>query len=271
MNNMQQDDNISYDINKNQDVEDVKEIDEGSVKYNSALEVKDQNYMNDMIFRDSVQSGISTPSPDISIDLQDASLNISKISDDTTNALETSSSTASPFVAPPVSPDHLSDFIENIQASDLSNEQITTQEHCFAESSSTPVKDSDQDHTEIFEQLEKIPDRMGFKISEVAFLTGIKSYVLRYWESEFEALKPKKANNNRRIYTQKDVTTILLIKKLLYKDKYSIEGAKKVLRTLQTEIKQQRKVFTLFYQQEEAIKQLRDLIDIIASLKKQCS
>ena len=230
-----------------------------------------QNYMNDMIFKDSVQSGISTPSSDISIDIQDASLNVSKVLDGAANSLETSSSTASSLVAPPVSLDHLPDFIENIQTGDLSNEQITTQEPCFAESPSMPVKDSDQDHTEIFEQLEKIPDRMGFKISEVAFLTGIKSYILRYWESEFEALRPKKANNNRRIYTQKDVTTILLIKKLLYKDKYSIEGAKKVLRTLQTEIKQQRKVFTLFHQQEEAMKQLRDLIDIIASFKKQCS
>ena len=124
-----------------------------------------------------------------------------------------------------------------------------------------------QDGDQVFEDIDKIPDRMAFKIGEVAFLTGIKSHVLRYWESEFEALRPKKANN-RRMYSQKDIKTILLIKRLLYKDKYSIEGAKKALKTLQSEIKEQRKTMLLSYRQKEAITAVKNLIHLISSLKK---
>ena len=55
------------------------------------------------------------------------------------------------------------------------------------------------------EELLNIPEKMGFKIGEVAELLGIKQYVLRYWETEFDILKPKKASNNQRYYTKKDV------------------------------------------------------------------
>src|SRR3989338_1524717 len=75
----------------------------------------------------------------------------------------------------------------------------------------------------------KIPDRMFFKIGDVSRLTGLEPYVLRYWESEFDIIKPSKSNKNQRVYRQEDVKKILLIKHLLYSERYSIEGAKRRL------------------------------------------
>lgn len=85
--------------------------------------------------------------------------------------------------------------------------------------------------------LNEIPDKMAFKIGEVADILDIKTYVLRYWETEFEALKPKKSSHNQRMYTRKDVETALFIKKLLYRDRFSIEGARKALKKVKTEVK----------------------------------
>ena len=78
------------------------------------------------------------------------------------------------------------------------------------------------------EQLE-IPNKLYFKIGEVSELTGIKPYVLRYWESEFNIVKPSKTRSNQRLYRRKEVELILEIKRLLYEDKFTIAGAKKVL------------------------------------------
>ena len=71
---------------------------------------------------------------------------------------------------------------------------------------------------------------MAFKIGEVAELTELKTYVLRYWESEFEALNPQKSAFNQRMYSRRDVETVLLIKKLLYEEKFSIEHTVHALR-----------------------------------------
>lgn len=60
-------------------------------------------------------------------------------------------------------------------------------------------------------------------------MTELKQYVLRYWENEFDLLKPSKNRSGNRIYTKDDVDNIFLIKKLLYEEKYTIEGAKKKL------------------------------------------
>lgn len=72
-----------------------------------------------------------------------------------------------------------------------------------------------------------IPDKLYFKIGEVSRITGIKTYILRYWESEFKILSPLKSGGNQRVYTRKDVELIVYIKKLLYNDKFTLEGAKK--------------------------------------------
>lgn len=81
----------------------------------------------------------------------------------------------------------------------------------------------------LIQELDGIPDKMAFKIGEVAHLLKVKPYVLRYWETEFKMLKPQKSKQNQRIYLQKDVALLFMIKKLLYKDRFSIEGARLAL------------------------------------------
>ncbi len=71
--------------------------------------------------------------------------------------------------------------------------------------------------------------KLYYSISEVSKITGLEQYVLRYWENEFEQLKPQKNRAGNRIYTNKDIQLILLLKKLLREEKYTIDGAKKVL------------------------------------------
>ena len=71
--------------------------------------------------------------------------------------------------------------------------------------------------------------KLYYSISEVSRLTGLEQYILRYWETEFEKLKPAKNRAGNRIYTNKDIQLILKIKKLLREEKYTIEGAKKIL------------------------------------------
>ena len=71
--------------------------------------------------------------------------------------------------------------------------------------------------------------KLYYSISEVSTITGLEQYVLRYWESEFPQLKPAKNRAGNRIYTNKDIKLILYIKKLLRDERYTIEGAKRVL------------------------------------------
>jgi DNA-binding transcriptional MerR regulator len=75
-----------------------------------------------------------------------------------------------------------------------------------------------------------IPDKLYFKIGEVAELTGVKTHVLRYWETEFSTFKPTKSRTNQRLYRRKDIEFILRIKDLLYNQGFTIAGAKKKLR-----------------------------------------
>ena len=76
----------------------------------------------------------------------------------------------------------------------------------------------------------ELPDKLYFKIGEVARLIGVKPYVLRYWESEFSVLRPGKTRSRHRLYRRKDVETLLEIRYLLYAERYTIEGAKRRLR-----------------------------------------
>jgi DNA-binding transcriptional MerR regulator len=71
-----------------------------------------------------------------------------------------------------------------------------------------------------------IPDKRYFTISEVSYLCAVKAYVLRYWEQEFPQLKPVKRRGNRRYYQQQDVLLVRQIRKLLYDDGFTIEGAR---------------------------------------------
>ena len=74
-----------------------------------------------------------------------------------------------------------------------------------------------------------IPDKLYYRIGEVEAITGIPAYVLRYWESEFKLLRPKKNPAGQRLYRKRDLELVLRIKTLLYEERLTLEGAKKRL------------------------------------------
>lgn len=74
-----------------------------------------------------------------------------------------------------------------------------------------------------------IPDKLYFKIGEVAQLTGIKPHVLRYWESEFRNIRPVKSQGKQRLYRREDIELVLSLKDMLYLQGYTIAGVKKIL------------------------------------------
>lgn len=78
------------------------------------------------------------------------------------------------------------------------------------------------------EQTSPIPDKLYFRIGEVAKLCGVEAYVLRFWESEFSQLKPNKSGTGQRLYRKRDVELALRIKRLLYSEGYTIAGARQV-------------------------------------------
>lgn len=75
----------------------------------------------------------------------------------------------------------------------------------------------------------EIPDKLYFRIGEVSRLAGVKPHVLRFWETEFPALNPKKSGSGHRLYRRKDVEVVLEIRKLLYEDRFTIEGARRAI------------------------------------------
>jgi DNA-binding transcriptional MerR regulator len=75
----------------------------------------------------------------------------------------------------------------------------------------------------------EIPDKLYFKIGEVSELLGVEPYVLRFWETEFSHLTPKKSGTGHRLYRKKDVELLLRIKHLLYEKRFTIEGARQTL------------------------------------------
>jgi DNA-binding transcriptional MerR regulator len=75
----------------------------------------------------------------------------------------------------------------------------------------------------------EVPDRLYFRIGEVSSLTGVPPYVLRYWESEFPVLQPRKSGGGQRLYRKRDVAMVLEIKKLLYQERYTVAGARRRL------------------------------------------
>lgn len=77
----------------------------------------------------------------------------------------------------------------------------------------------------------KLPDKQYFRIGEVARLTALKASVLRFWETEFKELNPPKSRTGQRLYSKRDIELLLEIKRLLYAEKLTIEGARKRLKT----------------------------------------
>lgn len=113
-----------------------------------------------------------------------------------------------------------------------------------------------------------VPDRMAFKIGDVAEIAAIKPYVLRYWESEFDALNPQKSSYNQRVYSKRDVETVLLIKKLLYDEKFSIAGAKKKIKELRKELKNEKQRVEVSDKIEAATHVLSEMLQEIQQFRR---
>ena len=114
----------------------------------------------------------------------------------------------------------------------------------------------------------EIPDKLYFKIGEVSELLAVEPYVLRYWETEFPVLSPKKSGTGHRLYRRKDVELLLRIKHLLYEKRFTIEGARQALqaaaRTPKPRVKSaQRELFS-----SDPLPEIRrELADILSLLK----
>ena len=87
----------------------------------------------------------------------------------------------------------------------------------------------------------QLPDKLFFKIGEVAEIVGVKPHALRYWETEFPALRPKKTRGAHRQYSRKDVELAMLIRQLLHDEGYTIPGARKRIRDLEKELQRKEK------------------------------
>src|SRR5258708_18813639 len=117
----------------------------------------------------------------------------------------------------------------------------------------------------------EIPDKLYFRIGEVSGLVGVEPYVLRYWETEFRSVGPKKSGTGHRMYRRKEVELLLKIKYLLYEKKYTIEGARLYL---QSELKQNKRSVTTKNEQRELfsgdpIPEIRkELVSILELLNK---
>ncbi len=81
----------------------------------------------------------------------------------------------------------------------------------------------------------QIPDRLFFRIGDVARILSVKTHVLRYWESEFSIVAPRKSGSGQRVYRRADVETLALVRHLLHEERYSLEGARKRIKELRKE------------------------------------
>ena len=108
----------------------------------------------------------------------------------------------------------------------------------------------------------KIPDKLFFKIGEVGELAGVEQHVLRYWEDEFELLKPNKNRSGQRLYEKNDVELVFEIKHLLYFEKYTIAGAKKKLK----ENRKKNAQLSLGFDRESFLDQKKKIVSQLKSI-----
>jgi DNA-binding transcriptional MerR regulator len=115
-----------------------------------------------------------------------------------------------------------------------------------------------------------IPDKLYFRIGEVSNLTRTKPYVLRFWETEFPTLKPKKSNSGHRLYRRQDVELVLEIRHLLYGKGFTISGARKHLASNSGTEAEQRHLFLSALDTAE-LRAIRDqLQSILTMLSRKC-
>ncbi len=111
-----------------------------------------------------------------------------------------------------------------------------------------------------------IPDKLYFRIGEVADLTEVPAYVLRYWESEFKLLRPKKNPAGQRLYRKRDVELVFRIKSLLYEERLTLEGTRKRLLAESRGRPQQLELGVREAAYEEALRDVRGRLEAIRSL-----
>ena len=102
-------------------------------------------------------------------------------------------------------------------------------------------------------------DKRYFRIGEVSRIIGVEPYVLRYWESEFPNIRPLRADTNQRTYQRKDLELILEIKRLLYEERLTIEGARQRLKKSEPEAEPTDKTFV-----QELKTELKDILKILS-------
>lgn len=112
----------------------------------------------------------------------------------------------------------------------------------------------------------RLPEKIYFKIGEVSEIVGVEPYVLRYWETEFELLKPSKAPSKHRLYKKRDVELLLDIKRLLYTEGFTIEGARKKLKEAKKEEKDQLKLPLAEQKYKNALVKLRKDLESLRRL-----
>jgi DNA-binding transcriptional MerR regulator len=115
-----------------------------------------------------------------------------------------------------------------------------------------------------------IPDKLYFRIGEVSELTHTKAFVLRYWETEFSALRPVKGKSGHRLYRRKDVELIFQIRKLLYEKGFTIEGARRYLASDSKSPAEQKELFQspMDIKELQAIRQ--ELQTVLTMLSRKC-
>ncbi len=111
-----------------------------------------------------------------------------------------------------------------------------------------------------------LPEKIYFKIGEVSEIVGVEPYVLRYWETEFELLKPSKAPSKHRLYKKRDVELLLDIKRLLYTEGFTIEGARKKLRESKKDEKNQLKLPLVEQKYKSALMKIKKELESLRRL-----
>lgn len=105
----------------------------------------------------------------------------------------------------------------------------------------------------------ELPDKLYFRVGETSTITGVPAYVLRFWETEFKRIKPKRTGSGHRLYRKQDVELILKIKYLLYEKKFTIEGARQYLMEKNAGEKKEPEAITLDEIRTE-LKNIRELM-----------
>ncbi len=108
-----------------------------------------------------------------------------------------------------------------------------------------------------------IPDKTYFRIGEVSKILGVDPYVVRFWESEFKSVKPIRTKSDQRLYRRKDVEELLIIKKLLYMEQYTIRGAKRQLSKVKGEALKdgQERDQKILVEVKKVLQEIRDIVN----------